>query len=149
MTSYQSIQEFLAQKKIAVAGVSHKKSKFGNALYNELKKKGYDVYAVNPKLEEYDEKKCYNSISALPDDITALVINTKTAITKELLKQAKEKGIKHIWLQQGSANKDLLANLPNGDTNVICKQCLLMFANPSGIHGFHGWLKKTFGNYPN
>ena len=149
MTSHQSIQEFLAQKKIAVAGVSRKKSKFGNALYNELKKKGYDVYAVNPNLEEYDAKKCYNSISALPDDVTALVINTKTDVTKELLTQAKEKGIKHIWLQQGSANKDLLENLPNVGTNVICKQCLLMFANPSGIHGFHGWLKKTFGNYPN
>ncbi len=149
MATHQSIQQFLSQKKIAVAGVSGKKSKFGNALYNELKKKGYDVFAVNPNLEEYDNKKCYHKLSALPDDVTALVINTKSEISKELLAQAKEKGIKHIWLQQGSADKELLANLPNGDTNVICKQCLLMFANPSGIHGFHGWLKKTFGNYPN
>ncbi len=149
MASHQSIQEFLAQKKIAVAGVSQKKSKFGNALYNELKKKGYDVFAVHPYLHEYDDKKCYDSVMSLPDDVTALVINTKTEVSKELLGQAKEKGIKHIWLQQGSANKELLANLPNGETNVICKQCLLMFANPSGIHGFHGWLKKTFGKYPN
>jgi predicted CoA-binding protein len=149
MVSYQSIQDFLAQKKIAVAGVSRKKSKFGNALYNELKKKDYEVLAVNPNLEEYDGKKCYNSISELPDDVTALVINTKNEVTRELLIQATEKGIKHIWLQQGAANKELLADLPNGDTNIICKQCLLMFANPSGIHGFHGWLKKAFGNYPN
>jgi hypothetical protein len=149
MASHKSIHEFLAQKRIAVAGVSRKKSKFGNALYNELKKRGYDVYAVNPNLEEYDNKKCYDSISSLPDDVTALVINTKTDISKELLAQAKEKGIKYIWLQQGSANKELLASLPNGDTNVICKQCLLMFVNPTGIHGFHGWLKKTIGNYPN
>lgn len=149
MVSYQSIQEFLAQKKIAVAGVSRKKSKFGNALYNELKKMGYDVYAVNPGMEQYDNKKCYDSLSALPDDVTALVINTKTDVSKELLIQAKGKGIKHIWLQQGSANKELLANLPNGETNIICKECLLMFVNPTGIHGFHGFLKKTFGKYPN
>ncbi len=149
MASYKSIEEFLSQKKVAVAGVSRKKSKFGNAIYNELKKKGHDVYAVNPNLKEYDDEKCYDSIMSLPDDITALVINTKTEFSKELLAQAKEKGIKHIWLQQGSANKELLANLPNGETNVICKQCLLMFVNPSGIHGFHGWLKKAFGNYPN
>ncbi len=149
MASNQSIREFLSQKKIAVAGVSRKKSKFGNALYSELKKKGYDVYAVNPNLKEYDNKKCYDSISALPDDVTALVINTKTDVSKQLLAKATEKGIKHIWLQQGSADKELLANLPNGDTNLICKQCLLMFVNPTGIHGFHGWLKKAFGNYPN
>jgi len=81
MVSNQSIQEFLAQKKIAVAGVSRKKSKFGNTLYNELKKKGYDVYAVNPNLKEYDDKKCYDSIMSLPDDVTALVINTKSDIS--------------------------------------------------------------------
>lgn len=148
MTSNQSIQDFLAQKKIAVAGVSRKKSKFGNALYNELKKKGYDVVPINPNLESYDDNKCYHSVLSLPDDVTGLVINTKTDVSKKLLKQATEKGIHHIWLQQGSADKNLLANLPNGNTNVVSGQCLLMFTNGEGVHGFHKWIKKTFGNYP-
>jgi predicted CoA-binding protein len=149
MTSHQSIQDFIKQKKIALAGVSRKKSKFGNVIYRELKNKGYDVYAIHPNLKEYDNKECFHSVSALPNDITALVINTKPEVSKELFVQAKEKGIKHIWLQQGAADKAMLENLPNDGINVICKQCLIMFTNPSGIHGFHGWLKKTFGKYPN
>ncbi|MEZ5195637.1 MAG: hypothetical protein R2764_04350 [Bacteroidales bacterium] len=39
MTTLQSINAFTAQKNIAVAGVSRKKQKFGNAIYKELKKK--------------------------------------------------------------------------------------------------------------
>ena len=148
MVTNQPIQDFLAQKKIAVAGVSRKKLKFGNALFKELKKKDYDVYPINPHLQEYENQKCYESVLALPEDVTGLVINTKSDVSKELLQQANEKGIKHIWLQQGSANKQLLSNLPNGDSNVISKQCLLMFVNVEGIHGFHKWINKVVGILP-
>ena len=58
MTSLESIQSFLSQEKIAVAGVSRKKQKFGNAIYKELAKKGYEVFAVNPNMDDYEGKRC-------------------------------------------------------------------------------------------
>lgn len=149
MTTLQSIEAFTAQKNIAVAGVSRKKQKFGNAIYKEMAKKGYNVYPVNPNLKEYDGKKCYKDIASLPEEVTAIIINTKTETTKELVAEAKGKGIKHLWLQQGAADKETLNNLPDNGTNFITKECIMMFAGEvKGIHGFHKWLKKSFGSYP-
>jgi len=41
MNSKKVVEDFIAQKKIAVVGVSRKKTKFGNAIYKELKQKGF------------------------------------------------------------------------------------------------------------
>ena len=150
MVSLNSINDFLSQKNIAIAGVSRKKQKFGNTIFKELKKKGYSVYPVNPHLEEYDGIKCYHSVKDLPKEVTGIVINTKNDTTAKLIKDVKIKGIKHVWLQQGCASKSTLRQIETNDTNFIAKECILMFAGRvTGIHGFHRWLKKSFGKFPN
>ena len=58
MATLEAINNFTSQKNIAVAGVSRKKQKFGNAIYKELTKRGYNVYPVNPNLDEYKGKTC-------------------------------------------------------------------------------------------
>lgn len=149
MSTLQAINDFMAQKNIAIAGVSRKKQKFGNAIYKELDKKGYTLYPMNPNMEEYDGKKCYPDITSLPDDITAIVLNTKPEVTKKLLEEAHHKGIHHIWLQQGSADKQTIELAEKSESNIITKQCVIMFADPAkGIHGFHKWISKTFGLLP-
>lgn len=149
MSTQQSINEFMVQKKIAIAGVSRKKQKFGNAIYKELKKKGYKLYPLNPNMETYDDEKCYPDIASLPDDVTAIVLNTKPAISKKLIEEASQKGINHIWLQQGSADKETIEFAEKSENNIISKQCVIMFADPAnGIHGFHKWINKTFGLLP-
>lgn len=149
MTTSQSINSFLENQKIAVAGVSRKKQKFGNAIYKELAERGFQVFPVNPNLDEYNGGKCYHSLGELPEDVKALVISTKNDITIELISEAKEQGIRNIWLQQGCIAKDSLKQLDEPELNIIARECILMFAGQvKGIHGFHRWLKKTFGNLP-
>ena len=150
MVKLQSIQEFFNQKHLAIAGVSRKKGKFGNTIYSELSKRGYSLYPLHPVLDEYEGLKCYKNISSLPDEVTGLVISTKDDQTRKLVMEAGEKGIGHIWLQQGSASKETLKEAWMQKENIIAGHCILMFAEPvHGIHGFHRWLKKNFGKYPN
>ena len=150
MATLEAINNFTSQKNIAVAGVSRKKQKFGNAIYKELTKKGYNVYPVNPNLNEYEGKICYKDINSLPDEVTGIVINTKPETTKKLIKEAEAKGIKNIWLQQGSADKETIAEVATSNSNIINKECIMMFGESvKGIHGFHRWLKKSFGKFPN
>jgi len=150
MTSKKSIETFFKQKNIAIAGVSEKKQKFGNTIYKELSKKGFNLYPVHPRMESYDDKKCYHSLAELPEDVTALVINTKKDSTVKLLEEAKSKGIKNIWMQQGCADKTTIKGIDTNKSNIITGKCILMFADPvKGIHGFHRWLVKTFGSLPN
>ena len=147
MSTRSLIDTFLAQKHIAVAGVSRNPKKFGSYIYKALNEKGFEVYPINPNMDTHGGKSCYSSINDLPDEVTALAISTKPEITSQLLKEAKTKGIKHIWLLQGSADKTLLESV---DTEkVITKECLLMHAQPvKGIHGFHRFLRSTLGKMP-
>ena len=114
-----------------------------------MEKKGYTLFPVNPNLEEYNGSKCYPDVDALPDEVSGMVINTKPEVTKKLLDKAIKNEIKHIWLQQGSADKETIELSKQSDANVISKQCVIMFADPAkGIHGFHKWVNKTFGMLP-
>jgi predicted CoA-binding protein len=140
------IEEFLSQKNIAVAGVSRNEKKFGNYIFNELSKKGYDVFPVHPVLEEFKGKKCYPSVGSLPDDVTAIVINTKPEVTSQLVAESTAKGIRHIWLQQGAADKEFVNRLKTNGSAIITGKCIMMFTQPvKGIHGFHRWLYQIFG----
>ncbi len=48
--SRQAIDAFLANKTLAVVGVSHNTDKFGNYIYRAVRQAGYKVYAVTPNL---------------------------------------------------------------------------------------------------
>ena len=51
MSSMAIIQDFLAQKRIAVVGVSHDPKDFSRSLLRTLRERGYDAVAVNPELD--------------------------------------------------------------------------------------------------
>ena len=147
MTTRKSIEAFLSQKHIAIAGVSRNPRKFGSVVYKTLHKKGFSLYPINPNMESFEGTKCYPSVLDLPDEVTAIAISTKPEITSQLLQDIKKKGITHIWLLQGSADKALLETVQNDE--VISKECILMHAEPvKGIHGFHRFLRSTFGKMP-
>ncbi|HKH70798.1 MAG TPA: CoA-binding protein [Vicinamibacterales bacterium] len=50
------VQDFLAQKRIAVAGVSRDKGHHpvGNVIYHRLKTTGHEVFAVNPHMQTFE-----------------------------------------------------------------------------------------------
>jgi predicted CoA-binding protein len=149
MVTKQSIDDFLAQEKIAVAGVSRKSKKFGDIAFKELKKKGYDVYPVNPHMSEYKGAACYHSVSDLPREVSGVLVCTPHDTTLQIVDEAKEKGIKHVWLQQGSVDEEKLDDKADNNLNVITGQCIMMYAVPvNGIHGFHRWINKVFGKIP-
>ena len=144
----EKIDQFFASKKFAVIGVSADKRKFGGTIYKEMVKAGYDTLPVNPNIKEFEGKKCFPSVTELPDDVNAVVIVTKPKNTIEVIKDAEKKGIKQIWLQQGATDEDTIHYVEKTDMNVIYKKCAVMFANPKGVHGFHAFLSKVFGTYP-
>lgn len=72
------VQDFLAQKVIAVVGVSDKRETGANRNYKTFKGRGYQVYAVNPHLSTFDGAQCYpttlKSIPEKPDAVFMLTI---------------------------------------------------------------------------
>lgn len=143
------VEDFLAQKKIAVVGVSRTKTKFGNTIYKELKQKGYDVYAVNPYVTTFDDDPCYVDLMSIPEKVNAVVICIPPAQSEAIVNQAKEAGIKKVWLQQGSQSEAAVKFCEENGIDCVSNECILMFAQPSAfIHRVHKWVWGVLGKLP-
>ncbi|MBP6977844.1 MAG: CoA-binding protein [Bacteroidales bacterium] len=149
MTTIQSIQRFLDQKTLAVAGVSRKEMKFGNTLYKELTGKGLTVYPINPAMETCKGKVCYPNVAALPDGVTGLVIVTHPSQTLKLIREGELKGIRDFWVQQGAESQEAMEYAGSSESNIIFKECLMMFAQPvKSVCNVHRFFKRLFGRFP-
>lgn len=148
MVSIRQIENFIASEPIAMVGASRNPKKFGFTAFRELKEKGMNIIPVNPHAEEIHGVKAYPDVKSLPSDVKGLLIMTQKSQTAGIVKEAKEKGIKQIWIQQMSESRDALKELEGTDINAVTGQCILMYFKPHSIHKFHGKLKKFFGRYP-
>lgn len=132
------IHEFYASRQMALVGISNVKSKFGNYIYKQFTKRGYTVYPVHTQITEYHGKQVYPSISALPEGIDSILINTKPESTRQLIEDALAKGIRKIWLQPGSNDDKTLEGLNQDGISIITGECCIMFLDKPGFpHNLH------------
>jgi len=149
MVTKKQIENFLEPRKLAIAGVSRNPKKFGYMVYRDLKKNGYDIYPVNPLTPEIDGVKCYPTVSDLPADVKHLLVLTPKKKTDAVLREAINKGIKNIWVQQMSETAETIKIAEEYQVELIYKKCIFMFAEPvSGLHKFHRTIMKIFGRLP-
>jgi len=148
MVRLKQIEEFLASEPIALVGVSRNPKKFGFAAFKELKEKGMNVIPVNPNAQEILGIKVYPDIQALPADVKGLIIMTGKDKTADIIKEAREKGYKQIWIQQMAGTPEAIKELEGSDINYITGQCILMHYKPHSIHKFHRGFNKFFGRFP-
>ncbi len=148
MTTLKQINEFIEAQPIALVGVSRNPKKFGYAAYKELKDKGMKILPVNPEADEIMGEKSYKNVNLLPPDVRGIIIMTKKDKTASVIRDAKEKGIKQIWIQQMADTKEALAELKDTDINYITGECILMHYKPHSIHKFHAGILKFFRRFP-
>jgi uncharacterized protein len=144
-----TIKEFLAQKNIAVAGASRNPKKFGNIIFNDLLKKGYKAFPVNPNATEVDGHKCFANLCTLPAEVESVVFITPPDQTLTLLKEAMQTKIKYFWLQQGAENPEVINFCEEHNLKFISNRCILLHLEPvTGFHSVHKFISKLFGTYP-
>ena len=148
MTTLKQINEFLDSQPIALVGVSRNPKKFGYATFKELKEKGMKIIPVNPLADEIMGEKSYPNVKMLPPEVQSIIVFTKKDKTVSVIRDAKEKGIKQIWIQQMADSKEALDELKDSGINFITGECILMHYKPHSFHKFHGSLKKFFGRFP-
>ena len=68
-------KEFLAQERIAVAGVSRAQTDAAaNGIYKKLRDSGYQVFPINPKAEEVEGDTCYPNVQSIPGGVDGVII---------------------------------------------------------------------------
>jgi hypothetical protein len=98
----EAASEFLANKRVAVTGVSRTPKTHGsNNVYRRLRERGYEVFAVNPKADEVEGDRCYPDLKSIPGGVDAVVIGTRPEIGERTMEECAELGIKHVWMHRG------------------------------------------------
>lgn len=142
-----TIDKFLQSRTIGVAGISSKSQKFGNALYREITKSGYEVYPVARSAESIDGKTCLKEVSSLYGITENLIIATGKQDAADIVNSLDPSRIKRIWFSKGSESDDALTAAKDKNIESVHGICPLLFFRPVGFHGFHLFFSKIFGDY--
>ncbi len=149
MTTKKDVTDFLAQKKLAIVGVSRSHEKFSNAVYRELKAKGYQLFPINPNADSVEGDHCYPNLGALPEPVGGAVIIVPRPEVELVVKDAAKAGITRVWIQQQSETNAAIDFCNENGINVIHNECVMMFAEPTAFfHKFHRWVWGMAGKLP-
>lgn len=94
--------EFLAEKRVAVTGVSRNPERHGsNVVYRRLRERGYQVAAVNPHAEEVEGDRCYHDLRSVPGGVDWVVIGTRPETADSTIRECEDLGIRRVWMHRG------------------------------------------------
>jgi len=112
-----------------------------------LLERDFDVIPVHPELNEIQGISCVRDIASLPDQVKALCVALPKDKTDAVLKQALNKGIEQLWIQQFSDGPETQQLINSSKANVVTGRCIFMYTDPKGFHKVHERLNKLFGAY--
>ena len=152
-TMQEAAEDFLAQRRVAVAGVSRDSRQPANAIYRRLREGGRQVYAVNPMAETLEGDPCYPRLSAIQSEVDAVVIATRPEAAEQIVRECVKLGIRRVWMHRGIGQGSVSAVATqigrSAGITVIDGACPLMYIEP--IDFFHRcgrWFMGITGRLP-
>ena len=120
------IKEFMSQKRFAVVGATDNVEKYGNQIFNNLLRRGYEVYPVNPRLKKIEGMKCYATLSELPVKVDVVDFVVPPTATESILRECLDLGLDRIWLQPGSESENAIKFCRDNNLKVVHDVCVMM-----------------------
>lgn len=157
ITLEDRVQDFLAQKRIAFAGVSRRESAHpsANLIYRKLKRDGREVFAVNPNLTAFDGDPCYADLASIPGGVDGVVIVTRPELTEAIVRQCAAIGIPRVWMHQSfaragtSVSPAAVASCRAHGIGVIAGACPMMYGPNADLgHRCMRWVLGLTGGLP-
>ena len=148
------IEDFLAQKRIAIAGISRDSATDSARLFEEFVRGGYDVVPVNPNTAQVQGRRCFARVQDIQPPVDAVLVMTPSEVTESIVNDCAAAGIRRVWMYRGAGGKGsvsakALAFCEERGIDVVPGQCPFMFLpHSAGIHRFHGFIRKIMGRYP-
>lgn len=150
------VQDFLAQKRIAVAGVSRDKSHHpaGNLIYQRLKRTGHDVFPVNPNMQSFEGDRCYPNLQSIPGGVDGVVVITRPEVTQHIVRDCDAAGVRRVWMHESlakgsSVSPEAVEYCRQHNINVIAGACPMMFGDGVDFgHKCMRWIMGVSGKLP-
>ncbi len=123
--SDEQIRDILSLKKVVVIGMSKHSSKAAHYVPKYLSDNGYDIIPVNPTTNEILDKKCYNSVSEITEEIDIVDIFRPSDQVLPVIQEVIKKKPKVIWLQEGIHNSEAEELARKEGIKVVYNRCML------------------------
>lgn len=117
---------------IAVVGATDTPWKYGGKIYCDLKAKGFQVRAVNPNRDSVDGDPTYPDLAAVPDEIDIVDLVVPPEIGEQIVADAAELGLTHIWFQPGADSLEVIEQAEAAGLDVVHHQCIMVRAGRVG-----------------
>jgi len=151
------VQEFLAQRRIAVVGVSRHDSHHpaGRLIYGRLKTTGHDVVPVNPHMQTFEGDPCYPDLRSIPGGVDGVVIVTRPEVSEQIVHECSDAGVRRVWMHQSVGKKGSSVSpaaveyCRQHHISVIAGGCPMMFGPSADFgHTCMRWFLKLTGGLP-
>lgn len=144
--------DFLAQKRIAIVGVTHDPMGWGRTLYDEFTKRGYETFAVNPA-RNIPGIDCYASLRDLPVKPDGVLLVVPPHVTAQVVQEVAELNIPRVWMHKGAGpgavSKSAIEFCKEHNIATVYGVCPFMYLQPQGFgHKMHYTFAKWFGALP-
>lgn len=153
MTLTEAAQDFLAQKRIAVVGVSRSSNMAANFIFKKLRSAGHEVFPVNRNAAQVEGTTAYPDLQSIPSGVDAVVVATPPSAAESVVRECGRLGISRVWLHrsfgQGSASDAAVRAASELQLTLIPAGCPMMFCAPvDPAHRCFRWLLKLTGTLP-
>ena len=152
-TAIADVREFLAQRRIALVGLSRNPKDFSRMLFREMCNRGYDMVPINPAASELEGKRCFANVQEIDPPAEAALLMTARRDAERVVRDCAKAGIRRVWLYrgagQGAVSEPAVDFCQRNGIRLVSGHCPFMFLpRASFIHQAHGVLMKLFGGYP-
>lgn len=152
-TTLADVREFLAQRRIALVGLSREPKDFSRMLFREMCNRGYDMVPVNPATGELESRRCFARVQEIDPPAEGVLVMTAPQDTERVVRDCAEAGVRRVWMHrgggQGAVSKEAADFCRKNGIRLVEGYCPFMFFPKTAfIHRVHRFLVKLLGGYP-
>lgn len=149
ISSLDTIEQFLKQKRIAMIGLSRNRKDFSVDLFREFCSRGYEMVPVNPQAKEVQGRRSFARVQEIDPPVRAALLLTAPATTERVVRDCVDAGIRLVWVYRADGlAEETLKLCKEAGVQVVAGECPFMFLGSGGVHRWHGGWRRLWGTYP-
>ncbi|HEX2911299.1 MAG TPA: CoA-binding protein [Chloroflexia bacterium] len=123
-TAFDRLRILTKYKNIAMVGLSNNPYRPSHFAAIYMLSEGYNIIPVNPACDEILGRKCYPTLSAIPEQVDIVDVFRKPSDVPPIAEEAIKIGAKVLWMQLGVINQEAANRAREAGLEVVMDRCV-------------------------